>query len=161
MYTCDICGTEYKTDAAMRGCMKKDKEVLAEINKKAADKRKARKQFGSPNFRLEAEGRLGMERRWVNDTRDRIQKMMARGYEKVQSEGESVRKVLAGTKEDGSAMYAYLMEIEKVLYDEDQKAKQDEIDDKESAIYRGENDKLGGNGYVPKEGIKVHNAFRR
>ena len=81
----------------------------------------------------------------------RIQRAMSAGYELVENErsGES-----AGTNDDGSEIKGVLMRIPKELYDQDQAAKQKEIDKVDDQIYRGKF-KTEGPTYSPGGGIKT------
>lgn len=91
---------------------------------------------------LTATHREGWERRYVNESPDRIESYMLAGWtpvmdknanssdERAQSEsqlGSVVRKVV-NKDINSSCRTAILMEIPKELYDEDQKDKQKEID---------------------------------
>ena len=67
-------------------------------------------------------------------------------------EGTQVKR-LAGTREDGEALFAYLMKIELDLYEEDQKVLSTEIRQFEAAIKAGTLEEKGGHRY--DGGIKI------
>ena len=129
--------------------------------------RKARVPLGTPKQRLAAPVRAGFKRRWVNDVPGRVQHAIDGGYTHVrvkapdESDADRTinRKEVVGTKQDGSALTAYLMEIPEKFYKEDQKTKMAEIDKVDETIQRGnirgadpEDTKRY---YVPSEGISV------
>lgn len=80
--------------------------------------------------------------RWVNDTEGRLEKFKAAGYEPVTSDlevgGKTVdRNSKLGsviTKSVGGKVTAVLMRIPREWYDEDQKAKQDQLDVSDKAL---------------------------
>lgn len=92
---------------------------------------------------LVAEDRPGYHRRWVNDTGDRIQIFINAGYTPVQEQGADISDLRAQDpskmgnslvrKAVGDNLYAILMEIPLEFYNEDQKLKQDYIDEKEQS----------------------------
>jgi hypothetical protein len=93
---------------------------------------------------LTAPKREGYVRRFVNDDGDRIKTFEAAGYSVVRGDVE-VGDPKAGKdtptgsvveKSVGSGNRAVLMEIKKEWYDEDQKAKQDRIDESERDMKR-------------------------
>ncbi len=84
----------------------------------------------------------GFEYRIVNDTEDRIAEFVERGYEVVQSNKVQVgdKRVSKATSEGspiqmsvGGGKKAVVMRIRKDWYDEDQKAKQDYVNETERA----------------------------
>ena len=96
--------------------------------------------------------------RYVNDEGNRLQIFLDGGYEFVNDENATDSTDDVGTRiskvvDKGTGKKAYLMRIDKELYDQDQAVKQarnDEIDDR---IKHGKiNDKLGSAGYTA--GIK-------
>ncbi|MHA2266022.1 MAG: hypothetical protein ACXAEN_26820 [Candidatus Thorarchaeota archaeon] len=105
--------------------------------------------------------------RWVNDKSGRIPMAIEGGYQHVtdpdkrqvgeeslvtQDMGEAVSAVV-GTDEAGRPITAYLMAIDKDLYDEDQDFKQRQLDELDDAISRGAVEPSEGQ-YVPSGGIK-------
>ena len=87
--------------------------------------------------------------RWVNDVDNRILKFQQGGQEFVTDEGvtvgqptvessKAVGKVVSkivGTKKTNEPLYAYLMVIDRDWYNQDQQAKQNDVDAQEQAIY--------------------------
>lgn len=107
-------------------------------------------------------GKEGMHRHWFNDVGNNIHKRINQGYELVCEKGKvgernedlnhdlgSGMSLVTGTKVDGSPQISYCMEIEQELYDEDQDAKQREIDEVDKLIHAGKyKNELGEHGYV-------------
>ncbi len=101
--------------------------------------------LGTPNAKMSARKRPGYARRWINDTGDRVVRAEQGGYQFVEDEkmrDESGRgkrvSMTVGTKQDGTPLWAYLMEIREEFHEEDQRAKQSAINETEAAINRGE-----------------------
>lgn len=118
--------------------------------------RRTRVPLGMKQASLSASVRPGYQRRWVNDVAGRLQQAIEGGYEHVaqdptaksQDLGVKTSRVV-GSKEDGQAMSAYLMEIPVEWYEEDQRTKQKPVDDFEVAM-KG---KSGFDGaYIPRSG---------
>lgn len=108
--------------------------------------------------------------RWINDVGNRVQDALEGGYEfvndpnvkvgedpmQVQGMGSAVN-MKVGTKEDGSAQHAYLMVIDKELYDEDQREKARNLDQIDDAIKHGQHESNFNDGkYIPKGGISYN-----
>jgi hypothetical protein len=80
--------------------------------------------------------------RWVNDTVGRIDRYLAGGYEFVQQAGEIGQKTVdrasrlgsVVTRSVGGTVTGVLMRIPREWYDEDQEAKQDQIDSLEDSM---------------------------
>lgn len=80
--------------------------------------------------------------RIVNDLDDRVLNLQERGYEIVTNDTPIGDKRVATAKQEGSPVQirvgngktAYLMRIKKEWYDEDQAAKQEEVDKTEQSI---------------------------
>lgn len=101
--------------------------------------RRQRIPMGVPRAKLHAEIDKGYVGRWINDHNGRIQQAEAAGYTHV-TEGKgrgNKRRQQVGTLPDGSPMFAYLMQIRKEFYDEDQALKLRAADDIDAAIKRG------------------------
>ena len=137
--------------------------------------RKARIPLGTPRFKLGADkfiphGKVG---RWVNDDPGRLHAATEAGYEFVadstahigQGAGNEKDRMSTkirrrvGTREGGDSKMAYLMIIDKELYDQDQADKQTNINRTEESLRRG--DVEGGlqaseGRYEPKDGIDIH-----
>lgn len=136
--------------------------------KKTTSERK-RVPFGGHRTRLQTEQRKGYVRRWFNDTEDRIQRALDAGYTFVEDknanvgEGDlhqgntdlngKVSKIVS--KGGGNPIRAFLLEIPKAYYDEDQKSKEMRNRMVDDAIRSGT---PGGStvekGYIPSTGIK-------
>jgi hypothetical protein len=114
-------------------------------------KRKGRVPFGVARQQLKVEDNPGKMSRWINDDGDRIQRALAGDYtfrtdDGVQvgdpgtsgneNLGSRISKVV-GMKKDGTPLHAFLMEIDKELYESDPSSP-----DREHM-------------YVPKEGIHI------
>ena len=86
--------------------------------------------------------------RWVNDTPGRIQKFKDGGYEVVTADVEVGENTVdrntklgsAVTKAVGGVLTAVLMRIPREWYNEDQKAKEDSLAEKEQIMYRADSD---------------------
>lgn len=118
---------------------------------KIAAIRESRVDFGEFDQRLGAPQRVGYERRWVNDTSNgAVDKKRKRGWGLVQDGDGKPIHVAAGTAEEGGKLSAYLLEIPKVIYDEDQEKKQDRLDEIDMAISAGRDEGRGRDrGLVP------------
>ncbi len=114
-------------------------------------KRESRVPFGVARTKLEVPMTMeGYHLHWVNDSAGRIQEAQRGGYTFVEPKevqaadtGTQVKR-LVGRNEDGSAMYAYLMKIEREFYDEDQQTIQSEVDQFDRAIKRGTLEEVSG-----------------
>lgn len=107
--------------------------------------------------------------RWINDVGGRIRDALEGGYQFVndpnakigedpqQSQGMgSAVNIRVGTKEDGSPQMAYLMTIDRDLYEEDQAYKQRLVDEIDESIKHGHHQSEFQDGkYIPSEGIKI------
>ncbi|MDH3914495.1 MAG: hypothetical protein OEU09_24735 [Rhodospirillales bacterium] len=125
--------------------------------------------LGTPQSKLAVPERAEFYRRWINDTPGRIQRAEQAGYsfvadmtqEKDEEGNLTAMSALVGSKEDGSPLYAFLMEIPLELYNEDQKAKQKPLDEFDDALRRGNirgaDERDNSAFYVPEEGISVRN----
>lgn len=93
----------------------------------------------------------GFVYRIVNDTDDRIMELQERGYEIVTHEATVGDKRVGTPKKEGSphlisvgqGQKAYLMRIKQEWYDEDQAAKQEEVNDLESSLKSDSNSDYG------------------
>lgn len=108
--------------------------------------------------------------RWINDVGGRIRDALDGGYQFVddpnavgedpqrsQGMGSAVNMVV-GTHEDGRPMKAYLMTLDRELYEEDQADKQRLVDEIDEAILQGHHQSNFGDGkYIPTDGIKIKN----
>ena len=132
--------------------------------------RKERVPFGGSRTKLSFPEAAGKVRRWINDVGGRCQLAEEGGYDFVSDEGQKIGDTaigsgnqdlgsrvsrIVGTMPDGSPQRAYLMEIDKDLYDEDQTEKQRKLDVIDAQIRGGNVEgRVGQDGrYIPKEGI--------
>lgn len=109
--------------------------------------------------------------RWINDYPGRLRQAETGGYAFLDDpaihvgDGPDNRKdalstkvrCLVGTNDDGSPLHAYLMVIDKDLYDEDQRIKQEPLKDFDKALLAGNVEgTVGVDGrYIPKVGITI------
>lgn len=114
-----------------------------EREKILAEKRKNRASVGDGRDILSVRDKEeGYVYRWVNDTDGRVVNLRARGWEMVDHDvevGESkvdTHSNIGGvvSKGVGKGTTAFLMRIEKELYDEDQLTKQRELDERDKAM---------------------------
>jgi hypothetical protein len=140
--------------------------------KNRRDARKKRGGTGKLRRKLSYPEREGYHRHWINDQKRKVQDCLDRGYMFVEKEegkhpgdpdvtnemGQSLDSrvsTLVGTKEDGTPLRAFLMEIPQEWYDEDRKEMYEQIDAVEKAIEQGE-DQYGRPGkdgrYIPRSG---------
>lgn len=111
-------------------------------NPREPEGRAARVPLGTPRQKLQSDQRKGHVRRWVNDTPGRLAQAKLAGYEHVLERADAdgsgqYRSAIVGTNDIGGPLKAYLMEIPREFYEEDQKAKQDAIDEVDKTILRG------------------------
>lgn len=118
--------------------------------------------LGQQQPKLARVARKGMVGRWINDVGGRIAHARQAGYEHVtESFGDEDEKrpvsQTVGVKDDGSPEIAFYMEIPKKLYDQDQKAKQQQVDLVDEAIRHGNiQGEVGKDGrYMPVQGVNV------
>jgi hypothetical protein len=111
----------------------------------------------------------GVVPRWINDIGGRLRDAQDGGYKFVQDKNIKVGddpqqsqgmgsavNIRVGTHEDGSPMHAYLMTIDKDLYEEDQADKQRIVDEIDTAIMEGHHQSNYGDGkYRPDGGTKI------
>ena len=121
-----------------------------------APQRPVRKPFGMAREKLSYEPRPNYHRRWFNAVPGRIEAATEAGYTHVKdSQGKVVTRVVS-RYENGDALSAYLMEIPEEFYQEDQAAKQAEVDQVDQAIRQETvNVTPDDNRYVPSQGISI------
>lgn len=107
--------------------------------------------------------------RWINDIGGRLRDAQDGGYKFVKDKNVKVGddpqqpqgmganvNIRVGTHEDGSPMYAYLMTLDRDLYEEDQADKQRVVDQIDEAILEGHHQSSYGDGkYRPDGGTKI------
>lgn len=122
---------------------------------KIEEKRKNRKPImGGSRKLVFDELPKGFVGRWFNDEGSRIQDALNAGWEflslsdnEVVSEVDdlgTVHKRRVDKKASGEPLYAYLMVIEKEIFDEDQAAKQTAIDKAVQGMKKGDSESFGG-----------------
>lgn len=143
----------------------------------ASEKRESngRVPLGTPGMKMSIRdygGQLeGYVPRWINDKGGRIHQALGGGYEPVFKDDRVVAgesggdrnsdmgswvSQIVGTKEDGSPLRAYLMKIKREWYDDDQKAKQQQVDAVDEAIRGGRiNEKAGDGRYLDKSRTNI------
>jgi hypothetical protein len=148
-FSCDICGKSFDT--------KQKVAVHRASHRDEVKSRKERIPVGVKRPNLQAKNQEGKVRRWVNDDHGRLQRFQDGGYEFVE-DPNAAESTDTGTRrskivDKRTGKRAYLMEIDKELYDEDQVLKQGRVDRVDKAIQEGTyENKLGGAGY--NAGIK-------
>ena len=125
--------------------------------------------LGTLRSNLAVPKREGYVRRWVNDVGGRLRQAEDGGYtfvddpdlkvgERDSANPDGARQTyIVGRNDNGSSLKAYLMEIRKEWYDEDQAAKMDAVDEIDNLIQNGGlgNDEQREGQYVPDEGISI------
>ena len=154
-----------------RGCPRKIHPPLSEPTNVSRAVRAERVPLGAPRLKLAIkEKNPNFVTRWVNDSGARLENAMDGGYRFVEHDvtigtgdmasgdtdpGARMSKIV-GTNEDGTPMRAYLMQIDRAMYEEDQDAKEEETKRTESAIRAGNPDGKASDGrYIPSEGIRL------
>ncbi len=102
--------------------------------------RQARIPLGTSTLKMAYADRPGYHRHWMNDRSNRIHDAERAGYTFVEALNDGRKEKVSrrvGSHEDGSPMPAYLMEIRQEFYDEDQAAKQKQVDAIDYAILHG------------------------
>lgn len=138
----------------------------------ARRRRAKRRPLGVPVSKMEVPHRKGYVRRWINDKDNRIRLAQEAGYEfvtdvslssaaQVGDDGSKVNQVV-GTKDDGTPLIAYLMEIPQDWHNEDQEAKMEAVDKTDEAIREGNVEgHVGQDGrYIPNTGITLTTKSR-
>jgi hypothetical protein len=106
----------------------------------------------------------GKQARWVNDTPGRINAFLDGGYTFLRQDGtievdntdpgEAHISRVVGVSKDNREMRAYLMVIDEDIYNEDQAAKQEQLDVVDDAIKHGAyNVEAADKRYVPKDRV--------
>lgn len=133
--------------------------------------RRKRVPLGVPRMKLTAQNiPEGKQARWINDKPGRISDALRGSYQFLNKDGivvgtgyedenedmgSRVSRVV-GKEDDGTPITAYLMVIDKDIYEKDQTEKMKQVDMVDEAIKGGDFLKNPGDGrYIPKTGIKV------
>lgn len=149
---------------------KESKEDVVKVVKRGQDRSK-RVPLGVPRMKLTAQNiPEDKQARWINDKAGRLSDALRGSYEFINKEGivvgtgyedenedmgSRVSRVV-GHEDDGTPIVAYLMVIDKDLYEKDQAKKMEQVDMVDTAIKGGEFlEKPGDGRYIPKEGINI------
>jgi len=103
--------------------------------------RRTRKPLGTSEQKLAYPPRSGFVRRWFNDVPGRVSRAVEEGgwTHVLDAKGKNVERVV-GTRPEGGALTAFLLELPEEWYQEDMQAQQAAIDEKERAMRRGQVD---------------------
>jgi len=150
-FKCESCDKEFDTLQQLSG-------HKMGAHKSRIENRKERVPVGVKRQKLNANIAPNKVGRWVNDEPGRLQSFLDGGYEFVQdpqatdsSDGIGTRKEKLVDRRTGKK--AFLMQIDRILYEEDQKVIQGRVDEIDKRIKGGTLDnKLGSAGY--SAGIK-------
>lgn len=93
--------------------------------------------LGQRRSKLRVPQRDGFVRRWVNEVPGRIADALAGGYAHVLDKAGKAMEMYVGTAERGGGQIAYLMEIPVEFAEEDNRLKQESLDEVDKAIYGG------------------------
>jgi hypothetical protein len=95
--------------------------------------------------------RPGYMRRWVSDLPGRVDRALAAGWSHVKDlKSKQPVRMVVDSSLGQNGRQGFLMEIPEALYDEDQKLKQDSLDEVDNAIYNGNyNQEAGDKRYNP------------
>ncbi len=130
------------------------------IEQKIKRIRSGRVPMGLPDRKWNCPENDGYQYRVFNDNwmakPGNIQAAQAAGYELVHSQDEKQKEKVVGTNDNGTAITGFLMRIPKVIFDEDQAAKQKINDRIDQQIRAGKFQEGRGDGrYIPAGGIKI------
>lgn len=173
------CSATMKTKELDRLMKELDKHQRGEVEEKPEGKKSIRTDrkrvpLGRHRQRLSADHfNIPKDKvaRWINDVPGRINQAKQGGYELLRNpekETPGERTLTTGNlgdsvvahvgQFDGKPLKAYLMVIDKDLYDEDQDFKQRQLDELDKAIVQGDVEPdAEGSQYVPQSGIKYDN----
>jgi len=152
-FKCEICGKEFETLQQVTG----HKTGAHKTKRVDKEDRKKRVPVGTKQYKLKSNHSPGKVGRWVNDKAGRLQRFLDGGYEFVSDPDATESSDGLGSKkckvvDSTTGQKAYLMEIDKELYDEDQAVKQGALDKIDKRIQEGSfNNSLGDAGYVKDE----------
>jgi len=126
--------------------------------------------LGTPTLKLEvrdyAKQLGGYEPRWINADGSRVTSALKGGWEPVYRTGYEVSEEIntdmgtwvsqyVGKDDAGAPLRAYLMKIKKAWYDEDQAAKQRQVDETDDVIRRGQVNQQSGDGRYSEVDYKI------
>lgn len=161
---------EVQTEKAAEPEAQKVPEVQMSPVPEVKKARRERVPFGGSRMKLSFPDNPGKQRRWVNDVGGRCELAEQGGYDFVTDEGTKIGDTavgsgnqdlgsrisrVVGTNPDGSPMRAFLMEIDKDLFESDRNEKQKRLDVIDAQIRGGNVEgRVGQDGrYIPNEGI--------
>ena len=133
---------------------------LSELERRTIELRSKREPFNAQQQHWTCPENDGYQYRVVNDNwaarPDNINRLKRRGYEFYEDKDGNRSSQVVGTNDGGTPITGHLMRIPKVIYDEDQKAKQKDVDRVDEQIKRGTMQQAqGDNRYVPSTGINI------
>ena len=136
------------------------------LQEKVVRLRKERKPIGQPERKWACPEGDGYQYRVFNDdwmTRPgNIQRALEAGYEFVDSKEEKQKPKIVGTNDNGTPIKGILMRIPKEIFDEDQAAKQRQVDKVDEQIRAGKFQQgAGDKRYIPTTGIKITSDTRQ
>lgn len=143
------------TEQQLRNLEKARAAKLAKQGRGDAAERSERQPLGVWRQKLGARIPQGMTGRWVNDDGDRIQAALRGGYVFLDDDGKIVQNnedvgqrvsKVVGKDDNGKPVRAYLMGLDTKLYQQDQTAKADQIDETEDMIRGADYDRKPGDG---------------
>ena len=144
------------------------------VVKRKDEGRRERVPLGVPRMKLTAHNiPEGKQARWINDKPGRLDDALRGSYQFLDKDGIVIgtgyedenedmgsrvsRRV--GTENDGTPITAYLMVIDKDLYEKDQAEKMKQVDMVDEAIKSGKFLQNPGDGrYVPRDGINIRES---
>ena len=133
---------------------------MTELERRTIELRTKREPFNARQQHFTCPENDGYQYRVVNDDwaakPDNLNNMKRRGYEFYEDEnGERISQVV-GTNDGGTPITGHLMRIPKVIYNEDQQAKQKDVDIVDQQIKSGSvQQQPGDNRYIPSTGINI------
>lgn len=171
-----VCGKEYtgsKEKVQLNAHKRQHKSYMEKLEKeKNPDKkeeslrekieriRRDRTPIGVPTMNWSCPDNDGYQYRVFNDEwmsrPDNIQRALSAGYEFVDSEEKRQKPKVVGTNDNGTPIKGYLMRIPKEIFDEDQAAKQKDIDKVDEQIRSGKFQQgTNDSRYIPTTGINI------
>lgn len=144
-----------------------DAAIVEEVDERVILKRDIeriralRKPFGAFTQKLALPERAGYHRHWFNDAPGRVDEAVANGWAHIKDkEGKPVSRIV-GRGRDNGALKAYAMELPKVFWEEDMRARaeaaQARVDDIKKAPFRAKSGQSAkadqGKFYSPKEDV--------
>lgn len=152
---CNECNKEFEGEDAKAQLFVHMKSHNVRDRVSPKEDRKERIPFGMPQRKFNCPENDGFHYRIFNDgwaaEPGRIQRAKLAGYEIV----EGAEPIPVGSNENGTAIKGILMRIPQELYDQDQKAKQKEVDKVDSAIKGGTLEQGKNDRRYSRDGIRI------